>query len=148
MLLQREPLLTLLYFINSSPMPITKSVFKVMSVLSNYQLCTFPLTDFFLPRCRIVCGERLADLTLAMVVLAQIPIETGPTCGVVSYYMLWLFVYKEAYIHTYVGFRLKTLDTIGNFQRPVFSHGVSQQMHIKNYKPVKIWAQLVVEVAR
>ena len=40
---------------------------------------------------------------------------------------------------------LKTLDTIGNCQRPVFSLGVFQHMHINN-KHVKIWAQSVVEV--
>ena len=40
---------------------------------------------------------------------------------------------------------LKTRDTIGKCQRQVFSLGVSQHMH-KN-KPVKIWTQLVVEVA-
>ena len=38
---------------------------------------------------------------------------------------------------------LKTLDTFGNCQRPVFSFGVSQ-----NNKPVKFWTQLVVEVVR
>ena len=43
---------------------------------------------------------------------------------------------------------LKTLDTIGNCQRPVFSLGVSQQVHKLINKPVKIWAQLVVKVAR
>ena len=37
---------------------------------------------------------------------------------------------------------LKALDTFGNCQRPMFSLGVSQHM------PVKIWAQLVVEVVR
>ena len=42
---------------------------------------------------------------------------------------------------------LKTLDTIGNCQRPVFSLGVSQHMH-KNYKSVKILAQSVMNVAR
>ena len=31
------------YTINSSPMPVTKSVFKLIFVLSNYQTCTFPL---------------------------------------------------------------------------------------------------------
>ena len=41
---------------------------------------------------------------------------------------------------------LKTLDTIGNCLRPVFSLGVSQ--HALNNKPVKITAQSVVEVAR
>ena len=42
---------------------------------------------------------------------------------------------------------LKTLDTIGNCQRQVFSLGVSQHTCKKN-KTVNIWAQLVVEVAR
>ena len=42
---------------------------------------------------------------------------------------------------------LKTLDTFGNCRRQVFSLDVSQHMHqIK--QTVKIWAQLVVEVAR
>ena len=31
------------YTINSSPMLVTKSVFKLTFVLSNYQTCTFPL---------------------------------------------------------------------------------------------------------
>ena len=40
---------------------------------------------------------------------------------------------------------LKTLDTIGNCQRPVFSLAVSQHMHTcTNNKPVKIWAQSVI----
>ena len=43
--------------------------------------------------------------------------------------------------------RLKALDTFGFRQRPVFSLCVSQQMH-KNNKPVKIWAQLIIKVAR
>ena len=43
MLLHREPFLTIFYTINSSPMLITKSVFKLIFVLSNYQTCTFPL---------------------------------------------------------------------------------------------------------
>ena len=38
----------------------------------------------------------------------------------------------------------KTLDTIGNCQRPAIAIGVSQH----NNKPVKILAQLVVEVTR
>ena len=38
---------------------------------------------------------------------------------------------------------LKTVDTIGSCQRLVFTVGVSQ-----HNKPVKIWAQLVIEVAR
>ena len=42
---------------------------------------------------------------------------------------------------------LKTLNTIGNCQRPVFSLGVSQQ-YAYNNKPVKILVQLVVEVVR
>ena len=43
MLLQRELFLTMLYTINSSSMLVTKSVFKLICVLSNYQTCTFPL---------------------------------------------------------------------------------------------------------
>ena len=31
------------YTINSSPMLVTKSVFKLIFILSNYQTCTFPL---------------------------------------------------------------------------------------------------------
>ena len=42
-LLQRESFPTMCYTINSSPMLVTKSVFKVIFVLSNYQTCTFPL---------------------------------------------------------------------------------------------------------
>ena len=30
-------------FLNSSPVPVSKSVFKLIFVLSNYQTCTFPL---------------------------------------------------------------------------------------------------------
>ena len=37
---------------------------------------------------------------------------------------------------------LKTLDTFGNCQRPVFSLGASQQ-YAQNSNPVKIWTQLV-----
>ena len=43
MLLQRKLFLTKFYTINSSPMLVTKSVFKITFVLSNYQTCTFPL---------------------------------------------------------------------------------------------------------
>ena len=44
---------------------------------------------------------------------------------------------------------LKTLDTIGDCQRLVFTVGVSQHnMHKNNNKPVKIRAKSVVEVAR
>ena len=39
-LLQRE----LFYTIDSSPMLVTKSVFKLIFLLSNYQTCTFPLS--------------------------------------------------------------------------------------------------------
>ena len=39
----------------------------------------------------------------------------------------------------------KTLDTSGNCQRPFFSLGVSQNKHIK---PVTVWAQLFIEIAR
>ena len=42
-LLQREPFLKMFHTINSSPMLITKSVFKLILVLGNYQTCTFPL---------------------------------------------------------------------------------------------------------
>ena len=38
-------------------------------------------------------------------------------------------------------------DNLGNCQRPVFSLGVPHHI-AKNNKPVKIWAQLVIEVAR
>ena len=41
--------------------------------------------------------------------------------------------------------RLKAVDTIGNCQRLASTVGVSQ--HINN-KPVKIWAQSVIELAR
>ena len=43
MLLQRELFLTVFYTFNSSAMLVTKSVFKLIFVLSNYQSCTFPL---------------------------------------------------------------------------------------------------------
>ena len=43
MLLQREPFRTMFYTINSSLMLVTKSVFKLIFVLSNYQMCNFPL---------------------------------------------------------------------------------------------------------
>ena len=43
-LLQRESSPTMFYTINSSPMLITKSVFKLIFVSSNYQTCTFPLS--------------------------------------------------------------------------------------------------------
>ena len=43
LLLQRESFLTMFYTINSSPMLFTKSVFKLVFVLSNYQTCTFHL---------------------------------------------------------------------------------------------------------
>ena len=39
---------------------------------------------------------------------------------------------------TYTKFPLKTLDTIGNCQRAVFSLGVSQYMHKIKKKTVKI----------
>ena len=35
--------ITMFYTINSSPMPATMSVYKLVLVLSNYQTCTFPL---------------------------------------------------------------------------------------------------------
>ena len=45
MLLQRKSFPTMFYTINSSPLLVTKSVFKLIFVLSNYyQTCTFPLT--------------------------------------------------------------------------------------------------------
>ena len=43
-LLQRESFPTMFYTINSSPVLVTKSVFKLIFVLSNYQTCTFPLS--------------------------------------------------------------------------------------------------------
>ena len=47
MLLQRELFPTMFYTFNSSPMLVTKSVFNLKFVLSNYQTCTLPLkTDF------------------------------------------------------------------------------------------------------
>ena len=45
MLLQREQFLTIFYTINSSPMLVSKSVFKLIFVSSNYQTCTFPLKE-------------------------------------------------------------------------------------------------------
>ena len=42
---------------------------------------------------------------------------------------------------------LNAYDTSGNYQRPVFSLEKSQHMHKQN-KSVKIWSQLVIEVAR
>jgi hypothetical protein len=42
---------------------------------------------------------------------------------------------------------LTAMDTFGNCQRPIFSLGVSQHIH-KNNKPVKIWTQLVINVAK
>ena len=42
---------------------------------------------------------------------------------------------------------LRTLDTLGNCQRPVFSLGVSKHM-LKDNKHVKILAQLVIKNAR
>ena len=39
---------------------------------------------------------------------------------------------------------IKTLDTIGNCQRPVFSLGGSQHMH--KITTVKVWAQLVAKL--
>ena len=42
---------------------------------------------------------------------------------------------------------LKGRYTIGSFQRPVSSLGVSHHI-CRNNKPVKIWAQSVIEVAR
>ena len=44
---------------------------------------------------------------------------------------------------------LKTLDTIGNCRRPVFSLGASQHMHkVTNLYKNFVLAQSVVEVAR
>ena len=51
MLLQRE--LFLKKFINSSPMLVTKSVFKLILVLTNYQTCTFPLRANPRPVCLV-----------------------------------------------------------------------------------------------
>ena len=45
LLLQRELFPTMFYTINSFPMLFTKSVFKLIFVLSNYQTCTFPLSN-------------------------------------------------------------------------------------------------------
>ena len=42
--LQRESFPTMFYTINSSPKLVTKWVFELTFVLSNYQECTFPLT--------------------------------------------------------------------------------------------------------
>ena len=42
---QRESFSTMFYTINCSPMHVTKSVFKLIFVLSNYQTCIFPLRD-------------------------------------------------------------------------------------------------------
>ena len=36
--------LTMFYTTNSSPLLVTKSVFKLIFVLGNYQTCTFPLS--------------------------------------------------------------------------------------------------------
>ena len=41
--LQRESFPTMFDTINSSPMLVTKSVFDLIFVSSNYQTCTFPL---------------------------------------------------------------------------------------------------------
>ena len=41
---KRELFLTMFNTINSSPMLVTKSIFKLIFVLSNYQMCTFPLS--------------------------------------------------------------------------------------------------------
>ena len=52
-LLARSLLLFIMinYLKNSSPMLVTKSVFKLILVLSNYQTCTFPLSgSLFLER--------------------------------------------------------------------------------------------------
>ena len=43
---------------------------------------------------------------------------------------------------------LKALNTFANCQRQVFSLGVSQHIYSLNNKPVQIWTQLVIEVAR
>ena len=42
MLLQREPFLTMIYTINSSKLLVTKSVFMLTIIFSNYKECTVP----------------------------------------------------------------------------------------------------------
>ena len=44
-LLQRESLSTMFYTINSSSIPVTESVFKIIFILSNYQTCSFPFSQ-------------------------------------------------------------------------------------------------------
>ena len=46
MLLQREPFLTMFYTVDSSPMLVTKSVFKLIFVLSNYANVYLPFYIF------------------------------------------------------------------------------------------------------
>ena len=48
----------------------------------------------------------------------------------------------------YTGEIVKILGCKHLNQSPVFSLGVSQHMHALNNKSVKIWTQLVIEVAR
>ena len=55
------------------------------------------------------------------------------------------FAWKVS-VHKHL-FYLKGMYTIGNCQRPVFSLCVSHHTHNIN-KPMKIWAQSVIEVAR
>ena len=43
MALQREPLLTIFYTINLSPLLVTKKGFMPIIILSNYQQCPLPL---------------------------------------------------------------------------------------------------------
>ena len=43
MALQREPFLTMFYTINLSPLLVTKKVFMLIIILSNYQQCPLPL---------------------------------------------------------------------------------------------------------
>ena len=48
---QRESFPKIFYTINISPMLVTMSGFKLIFVLSNYQTCTFPLSE--------VCGSTI-----------------------------------------------------------------------------------------
>ena len=43
----RMPFITMFYTINCSPMLITKSVFKLIFVLSSSQTCNFPLKPLY-----------------------------------------------------------------------------------------------------
>ena len=54
-----DPFLTIFYTTNSSPESITKSVFKLILVLSNYQTCTFPFK-------KILMNKRKRELCLSI----------------------------------------------------------------------------------